>query len=65
MLDAARACAEVAGVAAEPTFEPARLGDLRRSALDVSRAAAELGFRARRRRSPTGIARTWAWTTGA
>ena len=40
------ACAEAAGVAAEPAFEPARLGDLRRSALDVSLAAAELGFRA-------------------
>ena len=38
---------EVAGVPSEPRFEPARLGDLRRSALDVSRAASELGFRAR------------------
>ena len=40
-------CAEVAGVTAEPTFEPARLGDVRRSVLDVSRAAEVLGWRAR------------------
>ncbi len=54
------ACAEAAGVAAEPVFEPARLGDLRRSALDVSRAAAELGFRAGTSLAD-GIAQTWAW----
>ncbi len=54
------ACAEAAGVAAEPVFEPARLGDLRRSALDVSRAAAELGFRAGTSLA-AGIAQTWAW----
>ncbi len=46
VLDLYEACAEAAGMAAEPAFEPARLGDLRRSALDVSRAADELGFRA-------------------
>ena len=33
-------CAEVAGSDAEPAFEPARLGDVRRSVLDVSRARA-------------------------
>ena len=33
-------------VDAEPRFEPARLGDVRRSVLDVSRAARELGWRA-------------------
>jgi UDP-glucose 4-epimerase len=55
------ACARAAGAAAGPAFEPARLGDLRRSALDVSRAAGELGFRAQTSLDD-GIARTWAWT---
>jgi UDP-glucose 4-epimerase len=62
VLDLYRACAEVAGVTAEPKFEPARLGDLRRSALDVSAAASELGFRAGTPLAE-GIARTWAWAT--
>jgi UDP-glucose 4-epimerase len=62
VLDLFRACAEVAGATAEPAFEPARLGDLRRSALDVSSAAAQLGFRAGTPLAE-GIARTWAWTT--
>jgi UDP-glucose 4-epimerase len=61
VLELYRACAEVAGSAAEPAFEPARLGDLRRSALDVSAAASELGFRAGTTLGE-GIARTWAWT---
>jgi UDP-glucose 4-epimerase len=45
VLELYRLCAEVAGSKAEPRFEPARLGDARRSVLDVSRAAAELGWR--------------------
>jgi UDP-glucose 4-epimerase len=64
VLELHRACAEVAGVDAEPVFEPARLGDLSRSALDVSLAAQELGFRAQMPLAE-GIARTWAWTTGS
>jgi UDP-glucose 4-epimerase len=64
VLDLYEACAEAAGLAAEPAFEPARLGDLRRSALDVSRAADELGFRARIPLAE-GIARTLAWATGS
>jgi UDP-glucose 4-epimerase len=64
VLDLHRACAEVAGVDAEPVFEAPRLGDLRRSELDVSRAAEELGFRARTPLAE-GLARTWAWTTGS
>ena len=56
-----RACAEVAGREAEPRLEPARLGDVRRSVLDVSLAAAELGFRAQTGLAE-GLARTWAWT---
>jgi UDP-glucose 4-epimerase len=63
VLDLHRACAAVAGVTAEPRFEPARLGDLRRSSLDVSLAAGELGFRARTTLAE-GLAHTWAWTTG-
>jgi UDP-glucose 4-epimerase len=54
------ACAEAAGVPAEPAFEPARLGDLRRSALDVSLAANQLGFRARTPLAD-GIAHTLEW----
>ena len=43
--DLHRACAEAAGVAAEPRFEAARLGDVRRSVLDVTRAERDLGWR--------------------
>ena len=45
VLELYRLCAEVTGSKAEPRFEPARLGDARRSVLDVSLAAAELGWR--------------------
>ena len=61
MLALHEACARAAGVPSEPAFEAARLGDLRRSALDVSRAATELGFRAQMSLDD-GIARTWQWT---
>jgi UDP-glucose 4-epimerase len=62
VLELHRLCARVAGVDAEPGFEPARLGDARRSVLDVSRAAGELGWRAR---TPLedGLHRTWDWLT--
>jgi UDP-glucose 4-epimerase len=62
VLELNRLCAQVAGVAAEPRFEPARLGEARRSVLDVSRAAGELGWRAR---TPLeeGLRRTWDWLT--
>jgi UDP-glucose 4-epimerase len=59
VLELHQACADAAGVSAEPVFEAARLGDLRRSALDVSLAASELGFRARTSLAD-GLARTWA-----
>jgi UDP-glucose 4-epimerase len=62
VLDLHRLCAQAAGVDADPRFEPARLGDARRSVLDVSRAAAELGWSAG---TPLedGLRRTWDWLT--
>ena len=42
-----RLCAAAVGSDAEPHLEPARLGDARRSVLDVARAARELGWRPR------------------
>ena len=45
ILDLHRVCAAVAGVEREPRFEEARLGDVRRSVLDASLAARELGWR--------------------
>jgi UDP-glucose 4-epimerase len=45
ILDLHRACVAAAGSDAEPRFEAARLGDVRRSVLDVSLAARELGWR--------------------
>ncbi len=56
------ACAAAAGKNVEPEFEPARLGDLRHSSLDVSAAERELGFRARTTLAD-GLARTWAWSS--
>src|SRR5207245_11201147 len=40
------ACAAVAGVDRPPRLEEARLGDVRRSVLDVTRIERELGWRA-------------------
>jgi UDP-glucose 4-epimerase len=62
VLELHRACAEVAGVDAEPTFEAPRLGEARRSVLDVTRAERELGWRAR---TPLdeGLRTTWEWVT--
>jgi UDP-glucose 4-epimerase len=54
-------CRRACGIQAPPRHDPPRLGDARRSVLDVSRAAAELGWR------PAvpledGLRRTWAAT---
>ncbi|HXK14409.1 MAG TPA: GDP-mannose 4,6-dehydratase, partial [Gaiellaceae bacterium] len=54
------ACAKVAGVAATPQFEDARLGDVQRSVLDVALIERELGWRAQVRLDD-GLRRTWAW----
>jgi UDP-glucose 4-epimerase len=54
------ACAAVAGVDAQPRLEDARLGDVRRSVLDVSRIERELGWSARVSLDD-GLQRTWAW----
>jgi UDP-glucose 4-epimerase len=51
-------CAEAAGSEQEPRYLPARGGDARRSVLDVSRAAAELGWRPEIPLEE-GIRRTW------
>ena len=58
------ACASVAGNAAKPTLADARLGDVHRSALDVSLIERELGWRAEVSLEE-GLARTWAWTQEA
>jgi UDP-glucose 4-epimerase len=58
VLDLHRACAEAAGVEGEPRFEDARLGDARRSVLDVSRAELELGWRPEVGLAD-GLRRTW------
>jgi UDP-glucose 4-epimerase len=58
------ACAAVAGSEANPRLAEARLGDVHRSALDVSRIDRELGWRAEVSLAD-GLARTWAWTQEA
>jgi len=62
VLELHRLCARVAGVAAEPRLETARLGDARRSVLDVSHAGEVLGWRPRIPLED-GLRRTWAWLT--
>ena len=54
------AAAKVAGADGEPSFEEARLGDVRRSVLNVSRIADELDWRATVSLDD-GLQRTWRW----
>jgi UDP-glucose 4-epimerase len=54
------ACERVAGVDAAPRLEEARLGDVRRSVLDVTRIERELGWRPGVSLDD-GLQRTWAW----
>ena len=58
------ACASVAGSDARPRLADARLGDVHRSALDVSLIEHELGWRAEVPLAD-GLGRTWAWTKEA
>jgi UDP-glucose 4-epimerase len=60
VLDLNRACAAIAGSAAEPLLAPARVGDVQRSVLDVSRAVNELDWRACVALDE-GLRRTWEW----
>jgi UDP-glucose 4-epimerase len=61
ILDLHRACASVAGSGNEPRVEDARLGDVRRSVLDVSLIERELGWRPRTSLED-GLRATWDWT---
>jgi UDP-glucose 4-epimerase len=54
------ACARVAGSDAEPRFEAARRGDVRRSVLDPRLIDRELGWSAHTSLDD-GLAQTWAW----
>src|SRR3954451_3137972 len=54
------AAARVAGIDDGPRFEDARLGDVRRSVLDVRRIERELGWHAAVSLDD-GMARTWEW----
>jgi UDP-glucose 4-epimerase len=53
-------CRAVSGNARPPRFEPPREGDVRRSALDVSRIEQELGWRPQVSLED-GLRRTWDW----
>jgi UDP-glucose 4-epimerase len=61
---AVRAAAGVSEDEFQPEFAPARLGELQRSSLDVSRARAELGFGARVE-LVEGMRRTMEWSRAA
>jgi UDP-glucose 4-epimerase len=54
------AAARIAGAETPPTYEDARLGDVHRSVLDVSRIERDLGWRPRVSLAD-GLQRTWAW----
>jgi UDP-glucose 4-epimerase len=60
VLELHRLCADVAGANGRPRLEAARLGDARRSVLDVSNAATGLGWRAQTALAD-GLRRTWDW----
>src|SRR3954447_24246796 len=64
VLGALRRAAGLGDEDLEPEFAPARLGELQRSALDVGRARAELGFTARTDLAD-GMRRTLEWARAA
>jgi UDP-glucose 4-epimerase len=53
-------CRHIAGSESEPRFEPERLGEIRRSVLDPSRARSELGWTPRLSLED-GLRATWEW----
>ena len=61
--DLYEAVRRVTGVERDPEYSPPRPGELRRSALDITRAERELGWRPRKTLEE-GLAATWAWATG-
>ena len=54
----------VTGIERAAELAPARLGELQRSVLDISRAERELGWRPERSLDD-GLAQTWRWVTGS
>ena len=56
------ACRETAGSGADPTYGPARAGDLLRSVLDPETSARELGWRAAESLE-SGLRSTWEWAS--
>jgi UDP-glucose 4-epimerase len=64
VLAALRRAAEIGDDEFEPEFAPPRLGELQRSALDVGRARAELGF-VSQADLDAGMARTLDWARAA
>ena len=56
-------CQRIAETSVEPTFMPARSGEIQRSVLDVALAERELGWRPRHDLG-AGLAETWAWIKG-
>ena len=59
--DLHRLCREVSGSARPPVLADARLGDVRRSVLDVSAIEHDLGWR-KAFALREGLAKTWEWT---
>jgi UDP-glucose 4-epimerase len=62
VLDLHDACARVAGSSRQPRLEPARLGDVRHSVLDITQAARDLDWTPRTPLAD-GLAQTWDWIT--
>jgi UDP-glucose 4-epimerase len=60
VVDLYAAVGDVCGFSREPLFAPARLGELDRSVLDPSLAAAELGWHPQRSLAE-GLGLTWEW----
>jgi UDP-glucose 4-epimerase len=64
VLELYEAIGRATGIAREPRFAEARLGELQRSVLDVSLAARELGWQPERALDD-GLSETWRWIEGS